>query len=355
VLLVMSETKHVTDTEALPHDGLAVDQRDDEPVGEVELDAVAAAAVDLAREAAEADAPGLVGAHLGVEPDEPRVVVHYFATLDPAYVGWRWAVTVARASRSKSTTVDDVVLLPGGDALLAPEWLPWSDRLRPGDVGAGDLLPTAADDRRLTPAYFSTEDDEEAATSFELGLGRERVMSFEGRLETVDRWYAGDPGPRAEVARSAPASCATCGFYLPLAGGLHQAFGACANEFAPDDGKVVAVDHGCGAHSEAVVVPVSPPPPPPLVDEAGYDILDAATLAEIVETDAVAVVDDAAATEDAVAEPPVEVVAVDEAADDPVAADDSVIGMELEVAAGIDDIDADSVDSGGAGEGLGTA
>ena len=55
---------------------------------------------------------------------------------------------------------------------------------------------------------------------------------------------------------------------------MRQAFGACANEFAPDDGKVVAVDHGCGAHSEAIVVPVSPAPPPPLIDEAGYDIVE---------------------------------------------------------------------------------
>jgi hypothetical protein len=54
---------------------------------------------------------------------------------------------------------------------------------------------------------------------------------------------------------------------------LKQAFGACANEYAPDDGKVVSVDHGCGAHSEAVVVPSSPSPPPPLVDEYGIDVV----------------------------------------------------------------------------------
>jgi hypothetical protein len=263
----MSETKHVTGTEAPTHGEIAVDAT-------AEIDAIGAEAIELAREAAEADAPGLVGEHLGSDADEARVVTHYFATLDPAYAGWRWAVTVARASRAKVTTVDDVVLLPGPDAVLAPEWVPWSERLRPGDLGAGDLLPTAADDPRLIPAYMATEDDDEQAVAFELGLGRERVMSYDGRLDAADRWYAGDPGPRADVARSAPAACATCGFFVPLAGGLRQAFGACANEYAPDDGKVVAVDHGCGAHSEAVVVPVSPAPPPPLIDEAGYDIVD---------------------------------------------------------------------------------
>ena len=75
-----------------------------------------AAAVEVARVAAESDAPGLVGEHLGIEVDGERVVTHLFATLDPAYSGWRWAVTLARASRSKTVTVDDVVLLPGEEA-----------------------------------------------------------------------------------------------------------------------------------------------------------------------------------------------------------------------------------------------
>ena len=280
----------MTGTEAAADDATAVDVLPGDSAGAeavLEPDAIAAAAVDLAREAAESTAPGLVGDYLGVDADEARVVTHYFATLDPAYVGWRWAVTVARASRAKTVTVDDVVLLPGAEAVLAPTWLPWSERLRPGDLGAGDLLPTAPDDPRLIPAYFATEDADESAIAYEVGLGRERVLSYDGMLEAVERWYAGDSGPRAEVARSAPASCATCGFYVPLAGGLRQAFGACANALAPDDGKVVAVDHGCGAHSEAIVAPVSAPPPPPLIDETGYDIVDPATIEDVVEPAAV--------------------------------------------------------------------
>ena len=66
------------------------------------VDEVAAEAVDVARAAAEQEAAGLVGEHLGVEADDERVVTHLFATLDPAYRGWRWAVTLARAPRSKT-------------------------------------------------------------------------------------------------------------------------------------------------------------------------------------------------------------------------------------------------------------
>jgi hypothetical protein len=290
----MSDTKHVMPTNAPPHaqsdaDGVGTETVADSVVETVAeptsaaaamaepdrapVDDIAAAAVDEARAAAEADVPGLVGEHLGVWVDDARVVTHYFATLDPAYRGWRWAVTVARASRSKSVTVDDIVLLPGDEALLAPEWLPWSERLRPGDLGVGDLLPTAADDPRLAPAFLMTDDEDEREVSFEFGLGRERVLSYEGMVEAVDRWYSGEPGPEAAMARAAPAACASCGFYVPLSGALRQAFGACANEYAPDDGRVVAVDHGCGAHSQAVVIPVSPQPVPDSEETFGYDVV----------------------------------------------------------------------------------
>ncbi len=234
-------------------------------------DALCAAAVDLARDAAveEAGGPGAVGDHLGVlaEPRAERVVTHRFACLLPAYVGWTWAVTVARASRAKVVTVDEVVLLPGEGALLAPEWLPWSERVQPGDLTPGGLLPTAPDDVRLVPSYAVVSehagDDQVVPDPFDadlhwsLGLGRPRVLSPDGREDATERWYGGDGGPDTEIARQAPGRCGGCGFLVPLAGGLRQVFGVCANAYAPDDGRVVSLDHGCGAHSEAV--PVAPP------------------------------------------------------------------------------------------------
>ena len=59
-----------------------------------EIDEACAAAVDLARSAAnEMAGPEQVGEHLGVEADGDRIATHLFASLDPAYIGWRWAVT----------------------------------------------------------------------------------------------------------------------------------------------------------------------------------------------------------------------------------------------------------------------
>lgn len=219
-----------------------------------EVDAVCAAAVDLARAAAVEVAGPAVGEHLGVEADDDHVVTHSFATTEPGYVGWRWAVTVVRAGEADVVTVDEVVLLPGSGALLAPAWVPWSERVRPGDLTPGDLLPPVPDDPRLVPSYGDVDADElPHALHRELGLGRPRVLSRDGRVDAAERWYDGPAGPDTPMAKAAPGRCGDCGFLVLLAGSLGRVFGACANGMAPDDGRVVALTHGCGAHSETVV------------------------------------------------------------------------------------------------------
>src|SRR6202021_498358 len=172
----------------------------------------------------------------------------FFRSVDPGYTGWRWAVTVTRAPRSKVVTVDESVLLPGADSLLAPAWVPWQDRLRPGDVGIGDLLPASAEDERLVP--FVVLDGDDAVTD----------------------WFA--PRPDSEDAEAAPANCVSCGFFVSLSGSLGRLFGACGNAYAPDDGRVVSADHGCGAHSEAMASEAAARASVPVIDEFGYDLVD---------------------------------------------------------------------------------
>lgn len=218
------------------------------------LDSVLAAAVELAQGAAVDVGGDAVGEHQGVRAEADRVVTHAFAATLPGYTGWFWAVTLARAPRSRTATVDEVVLLPGADALLAPEWVPWQERVQPGDLSPGDVLPPPAlDDPRLVPGYVDSGDPAQEDVAFELGLGRERVMSREGRLAAADRWQSGDQGPRSSMARHAPAHCGTCGFYLPLAGSLRVGFGVCGNEITDTDGRVVSAGFGCGAHSQVQV------------------------------------------------------------------------------------------------------
>jgi len=293
------------------------------------LDQACVEAADLARSAAEELAgAGCVGDHVGVVADDERVVTHLFSNTDRAYLGWRWAVTVSRASRAKNVTVNEAVLLPGPDSLLAPDWVPWSERVRPGDLGVGDLMPTATNDERLvsvsmlegddgvldwddsaswdqgrelaaslgmsadatgaaqaqpgtSPAGASvasagplTAGDGEAAGSGGTPGRRTRVLSAIGRDEAAIRWYSSEHGPGTPLARAAPGPCVTCGFLVPLAGPLGRVFGVCANEYAPDDGRVVSLDHGCGAHSEAMFAPAGAGSIVPVIDEVGYDLVD---------------------------------------------------------------------------------
>lgn len=255
-------------------------------------DRLCAEAVELARAVTlEAAGPDAVGEHLGVAAEGDRVVTHYFACTEAAYRGWRWATTLTRASRAKAVTIDETVLLPGTDAVLAPEWVPWSERLRPGDMGPGDLLPTEADDLRLEPGWTGEDEprgplaelaEQEqpqagedvvvpsvatiAALAGQLGLGRPRVLSRYGLHTAADRWDE-QFGPKTAMAQAAPANCASCGFLVPISGSLSQAFGVCANEFSPADGRLVSLGYGCGGHSEAAVMPKPPQPAPMVLDE----------------------------------------------------------------------------------------
>jgi hypothetical protein len=245
-----------------------------------EPDQACAEATDLARAAAEDMAgPAGVGRHTGLFAEAERVVTHLFDSLDLAYTGWQWAVTVARAPRAKLVTVSEIVLLPGPGALLAPAWVPWQDRLRPGDLGVGDLMPAAVDDERLVPV-LAVDGDDDAVTDWYQGdaalPGRSRVLSAAGRESASERWHDSDHGPHSPLARAAPARCASCGFFVSLNGDLGLLFGACANEYAPDDGRVVSLDHGCGAHSESAGATPSPGAQVPVIDELGYDLVDTA-------------------------------------------------------------------------------
>lgn len=286
-------------------------------------DEACAQAVDLARRAAE-DLAGAaaVGDYIAATTEGDRVVTHLFRCLDPAYKGWCWAVTVARASRAKNVTVNECLLLPGPEAILAPDWVPWRERLRPGDLGVGDILPAPPDDARLVPALTLDGDDgltdwgeadwampgaepvdvvpvpdeaddragdaeagdaeandgapgpEPESPQLETVPGRARVLSAIGRDDAALRWYTSEHGPKTPLAHAAPGLCSGCGFFIRLAGPLGQVFGVCANAYAPDDGRVVSADHGCGGHSEAVFPLTADQPLRPVIDELGYDLVD---------------------------------------------------------------------------------
>lgn len=251
------------------------------------LDPATAEAIEIAREAAvEVAGADAVGDHQGIAAEVGvRLVTHYFEADIPGYVGWHWGVTLVRAARAKVPTVNEVVLIPQSGALLAPEWVPWEERIEPGDIGPGMLMATPDNDPRLEPGFAARDLPVDAdpsewlqlrTTVAELGLGRERVLSKHGRDLAADRWLAGPPGPDDEGSKKAPGPCSTCGYFVPLRGSLGTLFGACTNEFSPADGKVVSLDHGCGGHSDVVAAERARELPAPTYDtiDTHVDIFD---------------------------------------------------------------------------------
>lgn len=234
--------------------------------------------IAVARAAAmdEADTPDAVGEYAGAFVEDDAAVTVTFQALLRGYSGWRWSVVVAHAAEvapETRWTVSEAVLLPGPEALIAPTWVPWDRRVQQGDLGVGDLLATEADDDRLVPAYLQSDDPEIERTALELGLGRIRVLSRDGRTDVAERWHEGAFGPGDPMAAAAPGHCGRCGFFLPLAGSLGGMFGVCSNEMAPGDSRVVDVEYGCGAHSEAVAPLLVPTPPTDVViDELQLDV-----------------------------------------------------------------------------------
>ncbi|AKK05277.1 putative DUF3027 family protein [Corynebacterium mustelae] len=218
-------------------------------------------AISIAREALEELGEGDIGDHKGVTNIGAHVVTHRFAANVPGYNGWEWNVVIACAAGSQWITVSEIALVPGGTALKAPDWVPYHERIQPGDLGPGDYMPARLDDERLTdnPADFALPEpvdtlsvgSQAPAAVDDSGLAKTntvRRLSTLGLQQAIGRWRDGEFGPQSPFAQRAEYSCASCAFYLPVVAPAKTEVGVCANEFSAD-GSVVASDYGCGAHS----------------------------------------------------------------------------------------------------------
>jgi hypothetical protein len=257
----------------------------------------ATSAVEIARQALLESIPAdHVGKALDsvVEPSEdPSVTItsYTFESTSPGYPGWYWEVSLVEVNGQAELSVSEINLLPGSAALVPEQWKPWADRVEAGDLGVGDLLPITENDDRLTAGFTALGDLEDLSddlaplhpAQWELGLGREKVLSTVGLERAVDRWFEKLNGPRSAMAKSAPAACGSCGFLVAIGGSIGQVFGVCGNEFGAADGQVVATTFGCGAHSSVRAVQSAPIPVVDLViDDQADEQSDSSDLPDYV-------------------------------------------------------------------------
>ncbi|MBP1327105.1 cobalamin biosynthesis protein CobT [Leucobacter exalbidus] len=112
-----------------------------------------------------------IGAEAGYEVHEERVVTLFFDCRMAGYPGWRWAATVAKVDADAPVNVLEVEMLAGEGSVVAPDWVPWSERLAQfretqsqhatdgSDDDEDDTDETAA--ARAAAAELSDEDDAE--------------------------------------------------------------------------------------------------------------------------------------------------------------------------------------------------
>lgn len=162
-------------------------------------DAVLAAAVDFARTAVEGIAPASqIGRHLGARTEGDRVVTHLFESKLAGYLGWQWYAVLTRNSRSKVITVNELGLLPSEDSILAPEWVPWAERVRPEDAQDDEVADAEIADAGAAVDGIAVDAADDAAPDLmaEIAVsdGREAALSEGGPEEDSDDVPdAGDP------------------------------------------------------------------------------------------------------------------------------------------------------------------
>ncbi|WP_366937579.1 DUF3027 domain-containing protein [uncultured Microbacterium sp.] len=148
-----------TDASAAP---AAAESPEPEPEPEPLTDAELVRARDLALAAlAEITPAHTVGAPAGHRPEPTGAFSLLFETTLPGYPQWFWTVTLARVA-GEEPTVLEVELLPGEGALLAPEWVPWAERLAEyqAQQAAARLAGEAAEDDEHADDEDAEGDDE---------------------------------------------------------------------------------------------------------------------------------------------------------------------------------------------------
>ena len=147
---------------------------------ETDLDVLRPLALDALREIA---ADGSIGEFADHEVADDGVVTLRFRTTQLGYPGWFWTVALAVVDGG-APTVLETELLPGDDALLAPEWVPWSQRLEEYKAQQAAEAERRAAEEASDPADDGSDDDFDDDSDDDAGDGSEYLHA--GDVDGVD-------------------------------------------------------------------------------------------------------------------------------------------------------------------------
>jgi hypothetical protein len=146
------------------------------------------------------------------ETDEGDYVTSYrFATTMTGYPGWNWTIAVADLPGEHPTIVESE-LLPAEGALLAPDWIPWSERMddyRAAQLALGEAAsegegPDDDDDDDSDDDDDDDDDDEDVFGSDNLhggDLDGVDIDEIDDEGSEVDEFDA-ELSPEAELSES---------------------------------------------------------------------------------------------------------------------------------------------------------
>ena len=86
--------------------------------------------LELAQSALAEFSDGSYGSLFSEESPVKGVFEFRFACTKRGYTDWHWVVTLTQSDGRKPATISEITLMAGPEALLAPEWVPWAERLK---------------------------------------------------------------------------------------------------------------------------------------------------------------------------------------------------------------------------------
>ena len=120
--------------------------------------------------AVEAASRNAVGFFIDSIAEDEGVVTYLFESKLKGYVGWRWSVSIFQGEGEVAPTVSEVLLVPGPDSLIAPDWVPWSERLADYKALQAELEAQAALDAEDSEDESDSEDDIEDEVADEVDV-----------------------------------------------------------------------------------------------------------------------------------------------------------------------------------------